>query len=50
MSWVEYIERVEDMRNAYKVMVGIPERKRPLRRHRRIWEYNIRMYIQEMDC
>jgi hypothetical protein len=29
------------MRNAYKILVGKPEGKRPLRRPRHIWKYNI---------
>jgi hypothetical protein len=31
------------MRNAYKVLVGKPEGKRPLGRHRHRWEENIKM-------
>jgi hypothetical protein len=31
------------MRNAYKSLVGKPEGKRVLRRHRRRWEDNIKM-------
>jgi hypothetical protein len=30
--------------------VGKPEGKRPLRRHRRRWEDNIKMYVQEVGC
>jgi hypothetical protein len=32
----------------YRVLVGKPERKRPLGRHRRRWEDNIKMDLQEM--
>jgi len=32
-----------DVRNAYKVVVGNPERKRPLGSRSRRWEDNIRM-------
>jgi hypothetical protein len=35
------------MRNLYKVLVGKPEGKRPLGRHRRRWEENISMYLRE---
>jgi hypothetical protein len=43
------------MRNAYKIMVGIPEGKRPLGRPRRKWEDNIRTDLSEIggegvDC
>jgi hypothetical protein len=34
------------MRNAYKILVGKPEGKRPLVRHRRGWEDNIRMDLR----
>jgi hypothetical protein len=36
----------EDIK-VYKVLVGNPERKRPLGRPRRRWEDEIRMYIGE---
>jgi hypothetical protein len=36
------------MRNAYKVLVGKPEGKRPLGRSRHRWEDNIIMDLREM--
>jgi hypothetical protein len=36
------------MRNAYKILVWKPERKRPLGRPRRRWKDNIRMDLREM--
>jgi hypothetical protein len=35
-------------RGAHKVLVGKPERKRPLGRPRRRWEDNIKMDLQEV--
>ena len=35
-------------RGVYRVLVGKPERKRPLGRPRRRWEDNIRMDLQEV--
>jgi hypothetical protein len=35
---------------AYRVLVGIPEGKRPLGRPRRRWEGNIKMDFQEVGC
>ena len=32
----------------HRVLVGKPERKRPLGRHRRRWEDNIKMGLQEV--
>ena len=34
----------------YRVLVGKPEGKRPLRRPRCRWEYNIKMDLQEVEC
>jgi hypothetical protein len=37
-----------EKRNAYRIWVGKPERKRPLGRPRRRWEDNIRMDLREI--
>ena len=34
----------------YRVLVGKPERRRPLGRPRRRWEDDIRMNLQEVGC
>jgi hypothetical protein len=34
----------------YRVLVGKPERKRPLGRPRGRWEANIKMDLQEVGC
>jgi hypothetical protein len=39
---------VEEMRNAYKILVGKPEGKRPLGIPRRRWKDNIRMDLREI--
>jgi len=48
------VECVEDMRNAYTILVLRTERKRPLGRSRRIWEDTIKMYLKigyaGVDC
>jgi len=36
------------MKNAYKILVGKPEEKRPLRELRHRWEDNIRMDLREI--
>ena len=41
---------MEQPRNAYRVLVGKPERKRPLGRPRRRWEDNIKMDLREVGC
>jgi hypothetical protein len=35
-------------RNAYRILVGKPEGKRPLGRPRRRWLNNIKMYLREI--
>jgi hypothetical protein len=37
-----------EMGNAYKILVGKPEGKRPLRRPRHIWEDNTKMDLTEI--
>jgi hypothetical protein len=36
-------------RGAYRVLLGKPEGRRPHGRHRRRWEDNIEMYLQEVE-
>jgi hypothetical protein len=37
-----------EKRNAYKILVGKPEGKRPLGRPRRRWVGNIKIYLREI--
>jgi hypothetical protein len=41
---------VEDMRNAYKIVVREPEGKRSLVRPRCRWDDNIRMDLRDIVC
>jgi hypothetical protein len=43
MTWAEYVACMGDRRDAYRVLVGRPERKRLLGRPRGRWENNIKM-------
>jgi hypothetical protein len=43
----EHVARVEKMRNAYRILIGKPEGKRPLGRPSRRWE-DIRMDLREI--
>jgi len=40
MRLVIYVARIVEIKNAYMILVGKPEGKRPLRRPRRRWENN----------
>ena len=43
MSSAEHVERMGEWRGVYRVLLGKPEGKIPLGRHRRRWEDNIKM-------
>ena len=43
-----HVARKEEGRVVHNVLVGKPERKRPLRRPRRRWEDNIKMDLEEV--
>jgi hypothetical protein len=46
MRLVGYVARKDEKRNAYRILVGKPEGKRPLGRPRRRWVDNIRMDLR----
>jgi hypothetical protein len=48
MRWAGYVARMGQKRNAYFLLVGKPERRRPLGRRRRRWVDNIGMDIVEV--
>jgi hypothetical protein len=48
MRWVGHVVRMEK-RNAYRLLVGKPDGKRPLGRPRLRWVDNIRMDLGEWD-
>jgi hypothetical protein len=48
MKWAGHVTRIGEKRNAYRLLVGKPEGKRPLGRPRRIWVDNIKMYFGEV--
>jgi hypothetical protein len=48
MRWARLVARMGEKRNAYRLLVGKPERKRPLRRPRLRWVDNIRMDLSEV--
>jgi hypothetical protein len=48
MIWAGHVARMEEKRNAYRLLVGKPEGKRPLGRPRRRWVNNIRMDLGDV--
>jgi hypothetical protein len=55
MRWTGHVALIGEKRNAYRLLVGKAEGKRPLRRPRHRWVDNIRMNLGEVgwgdvDC
>jgi hypothetical protein len=48
MRWAGHVGRMGDKRDAYRILVGRPEGRRPLGRHRRRGEDNIKTGLQEV--
>jgi hypothetical protein len=48
MRWAGHVAHMGEDRKVYKVLVGRPERKRPLRRPRHRWEDGIGMDLREI--
>jgi hypothetical protein len=48
MAWAGHVSRMGEKRNAYRLLVGKLERRRPLGRLRRRWLDNVRMDIVEV--
>jgi hypothetical protein len=45
---MEHVVRIGEMRNAYEILVAKSKRTRPLGRHRRRWEDNIKVDLKEL--
>ena len=50
MRWAGHVARMGEEREVYRVLVGKPERRRPLERPRRRWVDNIRLDLLEVGC
>jgi hypothetical protein len=48
MRWAGNVAGMGEKRNAYRILLGKTEGKRPLGRPRRRWEDNIRMDLREI--
>jgi hypothetical protein len=47
MRWIGYVARMGEKRNAYRILVGKPEGKRPLKRPRCRCVYNIKIDLRQ---
>jgi hypothetical protein len=48
MRWTGHVARIGAKSNAYRILVGKPEGKRPLGRRRRWWVDNIKMDLRDI--
>jgi hypothetical protein len=48
MMWIGHVALIGNVRNAYRILVGKPEGKRPLGKPRRRWEVDSRMNLREI--
>jgi hypothetical protein len=48
IRWAGHIARMWEKRNAYRILVGKPEGKKPLGRQRRRWVNNIKIDLREI--
>jgi hypothetical protein len=48
LRWTGHVAQMEEKRNAYRILVGKPEGKRPLGRPIRRWVDNIKMELREI--
>jgi hypothetical protein len=48
MRWAGNSAHVGKMKNAYKILVGKPEGKRPLERPKHRWEDNVKLGLKEI--
>jgi hypothetical protein len=48
MRWAGHVARMGEIRGVHRVLVGKPERKRPLGKPRCRWENNIKIDLQEV--
>jgi hypothetical protein len=48
MRWAEYVARMGEKRNVYRILMGMPEGKRQLGRPRRRWVDDIKMNLRDI--
>jgi hypothetical protein len=48
MTWAEHVAQMGETINAYRLLTGKPEGKKPLGRPRRSWVDNIKMDLREI--
>jgi hypothetical protein len=49
LRWARHVARMGEGKGFFRVLVGKPEGKRPLRRPRRRWEDNIKLDLRDIE-
>jgi hypothetical protein len=49
MRWAEHVARMREKRNFYRLLVGYPERKKPIARTRSRYVDSIKMDVGEIE-
>ena len=49
IRWAEHVACMGEMRGAYRILMGKSEGNRSLGRPRHKWEYNVKIYLQEVE-
>jgi len=50
MRWEGHVACMGERRGVYRILMGKPERKRPIWKLRHRWEDNIKMDLHEVGC
>jgi len=50
MRWAVHVAHLGERRGVCRILMEKPEGKRPLGRHRRRWEGNVKLDLQEVGC
>jgi hypothetical protein len=50
MTWMGHVACMDEMRNAYRILVRKPEGQGQLGKHSHSWEDNIQMDLKEAEC
>jgi hypothetical protein len=50
MRWAGHVSQAGETRNAYRILVGKPEGKSPLRKPKCRWADNIKLDLRDIGC
>jgi hypothetical protein len=50
IKWAGHVSRMGYRKSVYRILVGKPEGKRPIRKTRHRWDNNIKTDLHEVEC